>query len=82
MTTDAFADAVLEQLKVSSPDALTDQLVTIAMSPLLRQLATSADITTQLKSRGDAVTLIVAGGDTTCTVRVTDAPATRGVTCR
>ncbi|MEX1209643.1 MAG: hypothetical protein WEA35_02075 [Candidatus Nanopelagicales bacterium] len=82
MATDRFADAVLEQIAFESVDQLGDQLVMVAMSPLLRQLAASADITTNLKSKGDIVALVVSGSDATCTIRVTDAPRARGVVCR
>ncbi|MDP4691207.1 MAG: hypothetical protein NWR17_03855 [Candidatus Nanopelagicales bacterium] len=82
MATDRFADAVLEQIAFESVDQLGDQLVMVAMSPLLRQLAASADITTNLKSKGGMVALVVSGSDATCTIRVTDAPRARGVVCR
>jgi len=81
MAVDAFADAVLDQLKFSGPGTLSDQLVTIAMSPLTRQMASSADISTRLDSKGAKVILTLAGGDVTCKITVTDAPAARGVNC-
>lgn len=82
MSTDQFADAVLEQIRMDGADAPTDQLVTIAMSPLLRELTMSADMTTKLTSKGSSVSLTITGPDATCIVRVTDKPAARGVTCR
>ena len=81
MAVDAFADAVLDQLKFSGPGTLSDQLVTIAMSPLTRQMASSADISTRLDSKGAKVIFTLAGGDVTCKITVTDAPAARGVNC-
>lgn len=82
MATDRFADAVLEQIKIDSPDTFGDQLVTIALSPLLRQLAASADITTRVASKGPRVTLTMTGADSTCVVTVTDEPRARGVVCK
>lgn len=81
MAVDAFADAVLDQLKFAGPGTLSDQLVTIAMSPLTRQMASSADIETRLDSKGARVIFTLSGTDATCKVTVTDAPAARGVTC-
>lgn len=81
MAVDAFADAVLDQLKFAGPGTLSDQLVTIAMSPLTRQMASSADIDTRLDSKGARVIFTLSGTDATCKVTVTDAPAARGVTC-
>lgn len=81
MAVDAFADAVLDQLKFAGPGTLSDQLVTIAMSPLTRQMASSADITTRLDSKGARVILTLSGNDVTCKITVTDAPAARGVAC-
>ena len=82
MATDRFADAVLEQLKIDSADTFSDQLITIALSPLMRQLASTADLTTRVASRGDKVTLTLAGTDGTCIVTVTDKPRARGVACK
>lgn len=82
MATDRFADAVLEQLKIDSPDTFTDQLITIALSPLMRQLASSADITTRVDSDGPRVKLTMSGPDSICVVTVTDAPQARGVACK
>ena len=81
MAVDAFADAVLDQLKFAGPGTLSDQLVTIAMSPLTRQMASSADISTRLDSKGARVILTLSGSDVTCKITVTDAPAARGVAC-
>lgn len=81
MAVDAFADAVLDQLKFAGPGTLSDQLVTIAMSPLTRQMASSADISTRLDSKGAKVILTLSGDDVTCKITVTDAPAARGVAC-
>ena len=82
MATDRFADAVLEQLKIDSADTFSDQLITIALSPLMRQLASTAGLTTRVASRGDKVTLTLAGTDGTCIVTVTDKPRARGVACK
>ena len=82
MATDRFADAVLEQIKIDSPDSFSDQLITIALSPLLRQLAASADMTTRVASKGAKVTLTMTGEDGTCVVTVTDEPRARGVVCK
>ena len=82
MATDRFADAVLEQLKIDSADTFSDQLITIALSPLMRQLASTADLTTRVASKGDKVTLTLAGTDGTCIVTVTDKPRARGVACK
>ena len=82
MSTDRMADAVLEQLKIDSPDTFTDQLITIALSPLLRQLSSTADITTRVDSDGPKVTLTLSGTESTCVVTVTDAPRARGVICK
>ncbi len=81
MAVDAFADAVLDQLKFAGPGTLSDQLVTIAMSPLTRQMASSADIGTRLDAKGEKVIFTLTGSDMTCKVTVTDAPAARGVNC-
>jgi hypothetical protein len=82
MATDRFADAVLEQLKIDSADTFSDQLITIALSPLMRQLASTAELTTRVASKGDRVTLTLAGTDGTCIVTVTDKPQARGVVCK
>lgn len=82
MATDRFADAVLEQIKIDSPDTFSDQLITIALSPLLRQLAASADIDTRVASKGPRVTLTMTGAESTCVVTVTDEPRARGVVCK
>lgn len=82
MATDRFADAVLEQIKIDSPDTFSDQLITIALSPLLRQLASSADVTTRVASKGPKVTLTLTGKDGSCVVTVTDEPRARGVVCK
>ncbi|MEY4170108.1 MAG: hypothetical protein RLZ94_1181, partial [Actinomycetota bacterium] len=82
MATDRFADAVLEQLKIDSADTFSDQLITIALSQLMRQLASTADLTTRVASKGDKVTLTLEGDDGTCVVTVTDAPRARGVACK
>lgn len=82
MATDRLADAVLEQLKIDSPDTFTDQLVTIALSPLMRQLASTADVTTRVASKGPKVTLTLTGDDGTCVITVTDEPRARGVVCK
>ena len=82
METDRLADAVLEQLKIEWPDTLSDQLITIALSPLMRQLASTADVTTQVASKGPKVMLTLSGEDSTCVITVTDAPRARGVVCK
>lgn len=82
MATDRLADAVLEQLKIDSPDSFTDQLITIALSPLMRQLASSADITTRVDSDGPKVKLTMSGADSICVITVTDEPRARGVVCK
>jgi hypothetical protein len=82
MATDRLADAVLEQLKIDSPDSFTDQLITIALSPLMRQLASTADVTTRVDSDGPKVKLTLAGRDSTCVLTVSDEPRARGVVCR
>lgn len=82
METDRLADAVLEQLKLDWPDTLADQLITISLSPLMRQLASTADVTTRVASKGPKVTLTLTGDDATCVVTVTDAPRARGVVCK
>ena len=82
MSTDRMADAVLEQLKIDSPDTFSDQLITIALSPLLRQLSSTADITTRVDSDGPRVTLTLSGPESTCVVTVTDEPRARGVICK
>ena len=82
MDTDRLADAVLEQLKIDSPDTFSDQLVTIALSPLMRQLASTAEVTTRVASKGQRVTLTLRGDDGTCVITVTDEPRARGVVCK
>ena len=82
MATDRLADAVLEQLKIDSPDTFTDQLVTIALSPLMRQLASTADVTTRVATKGPKVTLTLTGDDGTCVITVSDEPRARGVVCK
>jgi hypothetical protein len=82
MATDRLADAVLEQLKIDSVDTFADQLITIALSPLMRQLASTADITTRVESDGPKVKLTMKGEDSTCVITVTDEPRARGVVCR
>ena len=82
MATDRLADSVLEQLKIDSPDTFSDQLVTIALSPLMRQLASTADVTTRVASKGPKVTLTLTGDDASCVITVTDAPQARGVVCK
>ncbi|MEY3734000.1 MAG: hypothetical protein RL347_1359 [Actinomycetota bacterium] len=82
MATDRLADAVLEQLKIDSADTFSDQLITIALSPLMRQLASTADITTRVESDGPRVTLTMKGADSTCVITVTDEPRARGVVCK
>lgn len=81
MSVETMADAVLDQVKMSSPNSFSDQLVTIAMSPLLREMVASADIRAQLDSKGDKVLLVLQRDGVTCRVTVTDQPAARGVTC-
>ena len=82
MATDRLADAVLEQLKIDSPDTFTDQLITIALSPLMRQFASTADATTRVDSQGPKVKLTLAGAESTCVITVTDEPRARGVVCK
>ena len=82
MATDRLADAVLEQLKIDSPDTFTDQLVTIALSPLMRQLASTADVTTRVATKGPKVTLTLTGDDGSCVITVSDEPRARGVVCK
>ena len=82
MATDRLADAVLEQLKIDSADTFSDQLITIALSPLMRQLASTADITTRVESDGPKVRLTMKGTDSTCVITVTDEPRARGVVCK
>lgn len=77
-----MADAVLEQLKIDSPDTFSDQLITIALSPLMRQLSSTADITTRVDSDGPRVRLTLSGPGSTCVVTVTDEPRARGVVCK
>jgi hypothetical protein len=82
MATDRLADAVLEQLKIDSADTFTDQLITIALSPLMRQFASTADVTTRVDSDGPKVKLTMSGLDSTCVITVTDEPRARGVVCK
>lgn len=82
METDRLADAVLEQLKIDWPDTLSDQLITIALSPLMRQLASTAEVTTSVASKGPKVTLTMTGEDSICVITVTDQPRARGVVCK
>lgn len=82
MDTDRLADAVLEQLKIDSPDTFSDQLITIALSPLMRQLASTAEVSTRVASKGERVTLTLTGDDGTCVITVTDEPRARGVVCK
>ncbi|MBM3685411.1 MAG: hypothetical protein FJW85_00190 [Actinobacteria bacterium] len=82
METDRLADAVLEQLKIDWPDTLSDQLITIALSPLMRQLASTADVTTSVASKGPKVMLTMTGEDSVCVITVTDEPRARGVVCK
>lgn len=81
MAVDALADAVLDQLKIDAAETFGDQLVTIAMSPLLREMAASADITTRLDSQGKRVILELSGSGMDCRIVVTDQPRARGVEC-
>jgi hypothetical protein len=48
----------------------------------MRQLASTAELTTRVASKGDRVTLTLAGTDGTCIVTVTDKPQARGVVCK
>lgn len=82
MATDRLADAVLEQLKIDGADGFTDQLITIALSPLMRQLASTADISSRVDSDGPKVTLTLEGADARCVITVTDEPRARGVVCK
>lgn len=82
MATDRLADAVLEQLKIDSPDTFTDQLITMALSPLMRQLTSTAAITTRVDSSGPKVKLTMSGADSICVITVTDEPRARGVICK
>lgn len=82
MATDRLADAVLEQLKIDPPGTFSDQLVTIALSPLMRQLASTADVTTRVATKGPKVTLTLTGDDGTCVITVSDEPRARGVVCK
>jgi len=82
MATDRLADAVLEQLKIDWPDTFSDQLITIALSPLMRQLASTADVSTRVASKGNRVTLTLTGADGVCVITVTDEPRARGVVCK
>ena len=77
------ADAVLGELSAQGASSLTDQLVTIAMSPVTRQLTEELDLKAELKTKGDAVLLVISRGDEQCTVTASDPPRmARGVSCR
>jgi len=77
------ADAILGELSSQGASSLTDQLVTIAMSPVTRQLAEELGLKAELKTKGDAVLLVISRGDEQCTVTVSDPPRmARGVSCR
>ncbi|MFM9136436.1 MAG: hypothetical protein ACKOT0_13550 [bacterium] len=77
------ADAILAELTSGGDTTLTDQLVTIAMSPVTRQLTEQLGLKAQLKTKGDAVLLVISGGDVRCTVSASDPPRpSRGVSCR
>lgn len=82
MAVDALADAVLGELDINAPDTFSDQLVTIAMSPLTRELAAAAGVTTALDSKGSRVVFTMTGEDVICLITVSDAPRARGVICR
>ena len=77
------ADAILGELSPQGASSLTDQLVTIAMSPVTRQLTEELDLKAELKTKGDAVLLVISRGDEQCTVTASDPPRmARGVSCR
>ena len=78
-----LADAIVDQLGTTPPDALSDELVTIAVSPQLRQVAAAYDVTTGIDVKGPRVVLTITGKDATCEVTVADAPAAaRGFACK
>ncbi len=77
------ADAILAELLSGQDSTLTDQLVTIAMSPVTRQMTETLGLEARLKTRGDATLLVISGPDSQCTVTVSDPPReARGVSCR
>lgn len=78
-----LADAIVDQLGTTPPDRLSDELVTIAVSPQLRQVAASYDVTTGIDVKGARVVLTITSADMTCDVTVADAPtAARGFICK
>ena len=82
-----LADAIVDQLGTTDPARLSDELVTIAVSPQLRQVAASYGVTTSIDVKGARVILTITGeelGKTlTCEVTVADAPnAARGFVCK
>lgn len=81
-----LADAIVDQLGTTPPESLSDELVTIAVSPQLRQVAATYGVTTAIDVKGPRVILTITGKDldkvTTCVVTVADAPqAARGFAC-
>ena len=53
------------------------------MSPVTRQLTEELDLKAELKTKGDAVLLVISRGDEQCTVTASDPPRmARGVSCR
>ena len=76
------ADAIIDQLTSTQPDNLSDELVTIAVSPQLRQLADAYKVTTAIDVKGPRVTLTIEGDGQTCVVTVADTPnPARGFVC-
>lgn len=82
-----LADAIVDQLGTTDPARLSDELVTIAVSPQLRQVAASYGVTTSIDVKGPRVILTITGEglnkSQTCEVAVADAPnAARGFSCK
>ena len=62
---------------------LTSELVVIAVSPQLRQVADQYDVTTGIDVKGANVSLAVESDALRCTVTVADPPETKlGLACR
>lgn len=70
------ADAIVDQLNTIPPAALTSELVTIAVSPQLRQVASQYGVTTGIDVRGADVSISVESERLVCRVTVADPPET------
>lgn len=77
-----IGDAILDQVKFTDPTGLVDQLVTIAMSPLTREVAAQNGLKTTMEEKGKGLVLVIVGKDGTCRVTVSDEPTkARGISC-